>query len=70
MLFFWYERYVSPRYIGPYEIIERIETHYYQLELPQYFSGIHNVFHMSMLCKYESNRSHVIQGDDIELDPA
>ncbi|XP_073309894.1 uncharacterized protein [Primulina huaijiensis] len=39
-------------------------------ELPQSLSGIHDVFHVSMLRKYEPDPSHVIQPDEIELDPS
>ncbi|XP_075499153.1 uncharacterized protein LOC142537525 [Primulina tabacum] len=33
-------------------------------------SGIHDVFHVSMLRKYEPDPSHVIQLDEVELDPS
>ncbi|KAL0319704.1 UNVERIFIED_CONTAM: Transposon Tf2-11 polyprotein [Sesamum radiatum] len=40
---------LSPRYIGPYEIIERIEPLAYRLAIPTELSQIHDVFHVSML---------------------
>ena len=40
---------LSPRYIGPFEIVERIGEVAYQLALPPGFSGVHPVFHISML---------------------
>ena len=39
------------RYIGPFEIKERIGLVAYRLELPVYLDRIHNVFHVSLLRK-------------------
>ncbi|XP_075515904.1 uncharacterized protein LOC142550712 [Primulina tabacum] len=61
---------LSPRFVGPYEIVERIGTCAYRLDLPQSLSGIHDVFHVSMLRKYEPDPSHVILPDEVELDPS
>ncbi|KAL6225985.1 hypothetical protein ACLB2K_004833 [Fragaria x ananassa] len=58
---------LSPRYIGPYEIIERVGTVAYRLELPSELSRIHNVFHESMLRKYIADPSHVLQEQPISL---
>ena len=38
-----------PRFIGPFEILERIGTVAYRLALPPSMSGVHEVFHVSML---------------------
>ena len=43
---------LNPRYIGPFEIVERIGPVAYRLDLPEEFSRVHNVFHISMLRKY------------------
>ncbi|KAA3461164.1 Retrotransposable element Tf2 [Gossypium australe] len=51
---------LSPRFIGPYEIIERIGPLAYRLTLPAELGRIHNVFHVSMLQRYLSDPSHVI----------
>ncbi|KAL6125247.1 hypothetical protein ACLB2K_073306 [Fragaria x ananassa] len=50
---------LSPRYIGPYEIIVRVGSLAYRLALPSELSRIHNVFHVSMLRKYIADPSHV-----------
>ncbi|KAL0434130.1 UNVERIFIED_CONTAM: Transposon Tf2-11 polyprotein [Sesamum latifolium] len=58
---------LSPRYIGPYEIIERIGPLAYRLALPMELSQIHDVFHVSMLRRYRSDPSHVIREPEIEI---
>ncbi|XP_040956750.1 uncharacterized protein [Gossypium hirsutum] len=60
---------LSPRFIGPYEIIERIGPVAYRLALPRELENIHNVFHVSMLRRYRSDPSHVIPYTEIELQP-
>jgi hypothetical protein len=42
---------LSPRYIGPFKILERKGEVAYQLELPAQLSDVHNVFHISQLKK-------------------
>jgi hypothetical protein len=42
---------LSPRYIGPFKILERKGEVAYQLELPARLSDVHNVFHISQLNK-------------------
>ena len=58
---------LSPRYIGPFEIVERIGPVAYRLDLPEELSRVHNVFHISMLRKYISDPSHVLETPEIEL---
>ena len=59
---------LSPRYIGPFDIIERIGEVAYRLALPPRLSGIHDVFHVSMLKKYEPDPSHVLEWSELELE--
>ena len=58
---------LSPRFIGPYEIVERIGPVAYRLALPLELQKIHDVFHVSMLRRYRSDPSHVIPTEDIEI---
>ena len=58
---------LSPRYIGPYEIIEKVGPLAYKLALPPEFSQIHNVFHVSMLRKYRSDPTHVLKDQTVEI---
>ncbi|XP_072962641.1 uncharacterized protein [Typha angustifolia] len=58
---------LSPRYIGPYEILARIGPVAYQVELPSELSQIHNMFHVSVLRKYLYGPSHVLREKPIQL---
>ena len=59
---------LNQRYIGSFRIVERIGPVAYRLELPSELSRIHNVFHVSMLRKYVSNPSHVLETPPFKLD--
>ena len=59
---------LSPRFIGPFKILERIGEVAYQLALPPQLSGVHDVFYVSMLRKYEPDPSHVLEWTDVEVD--
>ncbi|XP_056694933.1 uncharacterized protein [Spinacia oleracea] len=58
---------LSPRYIGPYEILERVSEVAYRLALPTDLEKVHNVFHVSMLRKYVPDPSHVISHEPLAL---
>ncbi|KAK6122217.1 hypothetical protein DH2020_044045 [Rehmannia glutinosa] len=58
---------LSPRYIGPFRIIEKIGDVAYRLDLPASMSQIHDVFHVSMLRKYVANPTHILTNEPIEL---
>ena len=58
---------LSPRYIGPFEIVERVGPVAYRLDLPEELSRVHNVFHISMLRKYIPDPSHVLEAPEIKL---
>ena len=60
---------LSPRFIRPYEVIEKVGLVAYRLALPPDLEKIHNVFHMSMLRRYRSDPSHVVSSETIELRP-
>ena len=59
---------LSPRFIEPFEIIERVGTVAYQLALPPSMLGVHEVFHVSMLLKYTPDPAHVVDWGQIEVD--
>ena len=60
---------LSPRFIGPYEVIKKVGIVAYHLALCLELEKIHNVFHVSMLRRYRSDTSHVVSLETIELRP-
>ena len=40
---------LAPRYVGHFEVIERIREVAYIFNLPSQLGHVHNVFHVSML---------------------
>ena len=59
---------LSPRYIGPFEILERVGAVAYRLALPPSLSGVHEVFYVSMLRKHTPNPAHVVDWGEIVVD--
>ena len=59
---------LSPRYIGPFEVLERVGTVAYQLVLPPSVSSVHAIFHVSMLRKYTPGLTHVVDWGELVVD--
>nr|XP_016494732.1 PREDICTED: uncharacterized protein LOC107813922 [Nicotiana tabacum] len=59
---------LSPKFVGPYEILDRVGAMAYRLSLPPELSFIHPVFHVSMLRKCISDSSHVLEAPTVPLD--
>jgi hypothetical protein len=55
------KRKLNHRYIGPFEILDKVGAVTYCLALPLGLAKIHDVFHVSMLRKYIPDPSHVIR---------
>ncbi|XP_020684092.2 uncharacterized protein LOC110100775 [Dendrobium catenatum] len=62
-------RKLSPRYVGPFEIPERVGSVAYILVLPSHMSGVHNVFHVSSLRKYIADEAQKISTEAIDIQP-
>ena len=68
MIRFGKRRKLSPRFIRPFGILERVGTVAYQLALLPSMSGVHEVFHVSMLWRYTPDPAHVVDWGQIEVD--
>ena len=58
---------LSPRFVGPFEILERIDTIAYRLAIPPSMTGVHEVFRVSILQKYTPDPAHVVDWGQIEV---
>ncbi|OAY81215.1 Transposon Ty3-G Gag-Pol polyprotein [Ananas comosus] len=58
---------LSPRFIGPYEVLERIGPVAYRLALLPNLSGVHNVFHVSTLRRYVFDPTHILESTPVDL---
>ena len=58
---------LSPKFIGPFQILKRVGPVAYEIALPPNLANLHSVFHVSQLRKYMADSSHVITPDDIQL---
>ena len=68
MISFDKRRKLSPRFIGPFQILERIGTVAYRLALPPSMLGVHEVFPVFMLRNYTPDSAHVVDWGQIEVD--
>ena len=59
---------LSPRFIGPFEVLERMGAVAYRLALPLSLSSVHEVFHVSMLRKYTPVPAHVVDWGELVID--
>ncbi|KAK8948452.1 hypothetical protein KSP39_PZI005822 [Platanthera zijinensis] len=58
---FGFHHKLSPRFVGPYAISERIGGSVYRLDLPASLAGVHDVFHVSQLGKYIHDPNRVLK---------
>ena len=59
---------LSPRYIGPFEVLERVNAVAYRLVLPPSLSSVHEVFQVSMLRKYTPDPTHIVDWGELVVD--
>ncbi|GJW86367.1 putative reverse transcriptase domain-containing protein [Tanacetum coccineum] len=58
---------LAPRYVGPFEIIERIDHVAYRLRLPHELSSVHDTFHVSNLKKCLADAKLHVPLDEIRI---
>jgi hypothetical protein len=58
---------LSPRFVGPFEIVERKGPVAYRLAFPDSLRRLHNVFHVSILRHYISDPAHVIDMSSLQV---
>ncbi|KAD6795869.1 hypothetical protein E3N88_06765 [Mikania micrantha] len=51
---------LSPKFIGPFEVLEQVGEVSYRLALPPQLSHVHNVFHVSLLRGYNYHPLHIV----------
>ncbi|GKE88668.1 putative reverse transcriptase domain-containing protein, partial [Tanacetum coccineum] len=59
---------LAPRYVGPFEILERIGHVAYRLRLPNELSEVHDTFHVSNLKKCLADANLHVPLDEIKVD--
>lgn len=60
---------LSPRFIGPFEILKRVGEVAYRLAFPPSLEGVHNVFLVSQLRRYIGDPSHALDSSELESQP-
>ncbi|KAL4035172.1 hypothetical protein IC575_003852 [Cucumis melo] len=58
---------LSPRFVGPFEILERVGPVAYRLALPPSLSAVHDVFHVSMLRRYVADPTHIVDFEPLQV---
>ncbi|GJR65596.1 putative reverse transcriptase domain-containing protein [Tanacetum coccineum] len=59
---------LNPRYVGPFEVLEKVGSVAYKLELPQELSRVHNTFHVSNLKKCYSDEPLAVPLEGLHID--
>ena len=59
------KRKLSPRYVGPYEILQNIGKVAYDLRLPSELASFHPIFHVSMLKKFIGDPKPILPIDGV-----
>ncbi|GJS32991.1 putative reverse transcriptase domain-containing protein [Tanacetum coccineum] len=59
---------LEPRFVGPFEIIEKLGPVAYRLDLPEELNGVHDTFHVSNLKKCLADPTLKVPLDEIRVD--
>ena len=60
---------LSPIYLGPFEILEKVGEVAYKLAMSPSLEGVHNVLHMSQMRRYVKDENYVVDYSELELHP-
>ena len=60
-------RKLTPKYLGPYQILKKIGPVAYHIALPPSLLNLHPVFHVSQLRQYNPDPSHVLVVDEVQV---
>ncbi|GJW47299.1 putative reverse transcriptase domain-containing protein [Tanacetum coccineum] len=59
---------LAPRFVGPFEIIEKVGPVAYRLDLPEELNGVHDTFYVSNLKKCLADLTLQVPLDEIRVD--
>ncbi|GKF02130.1 putative reverse transcriptase domain-containing protein [Tanacetum coccineum] len=62
------KRKLAPRFVGPFEIVEKVGLVSYRLRLPEEFNGVHDTFHVLNLKKCLADPTLQVPLDEIQVD--
>ncbi|XP_074346838.1 uncharacterized protein LOC141685643 [Apium graveolens] len=60
---------LSPRFVGPFEILGKVGKVSYELALPPQMQHIHNIFHVSWLKKFNLDTKCITENEPVEIEP-
>ena len=58
---------LNPRFVGPFEVLDKVGKLAYRIALPPHLSRLHDVFHVSQLKKYQPDPEHVLEYESLEV---
>ena len=58
---------LAPRFIGPFEILQRVGEVAYRLALPPPLERVHDVFHVSILRRYKPDPGHIMRWQEVDI---
>nr|GFC56599.1 putative reverse transcriptase domain-containing protein [Tanacetum cinerariifolium] len=59
---------LNPKYVGPFNVLERVGDVAYKLDLPEELSRVHNTFHVSNLKKCHADEPLAVSLDGLHVD--
>nr|GEX28472.1 reverse transcriptase domain-containing protein [Tanacetum cinerariifolium] len=68
LVHFWKKGKLAPRFVGPFEIIEKVGPVAYMLDLPKELDGVHDTFYVSNLKKCLADPTLQVPLDKIQID--